>query len=165
MDIRNAYSQSNGPVIINHDTLISLCSSGKIIDAREGGLVLGRSHAEGDICILKSNEDGKFFIDGCLEGGEYLVNTLAAEKNKQRIEEINKYYVKNEVCALDNIRLSMKTRIINTHSEPSDKLIFFGGSPIFIVNKYATAKSYYELEALNHEDNHGNQFKLDFEPA
>jgi hypothetical protein len=101
---------------------IELIMLSKVIDARKGGFINGRSHLEGNIYLF--HFDGTDFkINGSVQGGEYIVNTQASALYKQRLEQINRdrptdinllTYPKMEF----NLSITDATNIINTHSEP-----------------------------------------------
>jgi hypothetical protein len=136
--------------LVTNDEFRVMLSLGWIIDGRAGGFVIGRSHDDGNINMIMELEDGNYSIFCNLEGGEYIINYLAYEAAKERVDEINSFYDEHDLPS--SIVLSDKTRILNTLSLPSDKLILISPGQ-FIVNKKATAKYYYELEDINYKNN------------
>ena len=62
-----------------------------IIDAKDGGLLLGPSHKEGGILFLFEYQDC-FRVFGEVEGYEYIVNKEQVMKYQSIIHDINKYY-------------------------------------------------------------------------
>lgn len=126
---------------------------GFVVDGRAGGLVIGRSHSTGDIYMVWREEDGSFtvtLVECCLEGGEFIVNASAYLASQERINEINRF--KEPQPELNQLELSPITKLLNTHAEPNDKLLWIERGQ-FIVNKHATAKHLKELEELNARDN------------
>ena len=71
--------------------------SGHIIDARAGGLVVGRHDNEEDIPMILGVATGVLQISGMMQGGEYVVNKEATAKHATRIEEINSYKTKSRI--------------------------------------------------------------------
>lgn len=139
------------------DEFIDLLFYSKVVDARGGGLIMGRSHLEGNIYMYCFDGKNFKYADCNLQGGEYLVNTLASTRYRARLEEINNdrplninllYYPKVDL----NIETNKYTSIINTHDEP-DKFLWVDDS-FFIINHYSTAKHYKELEEINFIENY-----------
>ena len=121
---------------------------GFILDGRSGGLVLGRSHEEGNIYTI-TERDGKYECSACMEGGEYLINKRSSAENKSAIIKINTF---NEPHAFPPIELNNFVRIFNTSAEPNDKIILIEYGQ-FIINKNATAKHLPEIEKINNKNN------------
>lgn len=125
---------------------------GHIIDARAGGLVLGRHHNEDDIPMLYSSAKGVFDLSGFMQGGEYILNTEASVKHKDRIEEINSY-MSTEYSPIKSLEVSDKTRIFNTNGIKGELIILVDAQQS-IVNRAATKKHFAELEKLNNSVTH-----------
>jgi hypothetical protein len=136
---------------ISQGTFIALNAANWIVDGRAGGLLLGRSHAEGHIFMLRGPYDGRFEIFATMQGGEYVLNHAAYTNEKSRVEEINAF--KDEHAVLREVSLSPSCRILNTHATPHDKLLWIGDKGVFIVNARATAKHIREIEAINQKWN------------
>lgn len=139
---------------------INLVLKGWVIDTRAGGYVLGRSHEQGNIYMFRfvyNSSESKISFDGNLEGGEYIVNYGAYIANKERFDEINKFYDQTYNIEFDKIKMSSKTRIFNAHATPYDKLLLIDNQNIMLINKFATAKYFEEIEHLNDV---GNTFQF-----
>lgn len=133
------------PGYLDLDSFARAFVNGWIVDGRNGGLVVGRSHAEGHIVFLSPGEQlGHYEIQGVMEGGEYLMNPLATKKHWRRLNEIN-------ACrdAFASVLPLKARRIIHTHAEPHDKLVVVHEQ--FVVNARATSKYVDELDAMNEE--------------
>jgi len=126
---------------------------GHIIDARAGGLVLGRNHNEDDIPMLSVMAPGIFQSCGMMMGGEFILNREATAKHKNRIEEINAYLKDSPFTPLTSISITEKTRVFNTNGIKGE-LIMFVDNGQFVVNRAATAKYFKELEELNNSVTH-----------
>jgi hypothetical protein len=114
---------------------INLIMKGWIIDTRAGGLVLGRSHDQGNIYMFRFTKEPtgfKISIDGNMEGGEYIVNYNAYIASKNRFDEINSFYDQTFNIDRSFFNITDKTRIYNAHATPSDKLLLIDNNPIFI---------------------------------
>jgi hypothetical protein len=134
----------------NKDAFHAMFAVGWIVDGRGGGLLLGRSHAGGNIYTLRQLRDGSFDCPCHVEGGEYIINRAAYLAFEKRIHEINEFNDGHDLTSC--ICISPKSRILNTHSEPYDKFLFLEEGQ-YIVNKNATAKYFDELEEINHDGN------------
>lgn len=123
--------------------------AGYIIDARSGGLVLGRTHEEGGIsCIAESG--GKFNVICRVEGGDFIVNGKANLKHQDRLQEIHEAS-KFLTTELTDYQLNDKSLIYNTFaSQP--KFLWITGSE-FIMNKNAASAYIEELEEINFTEN------------
>jgi hypothetical protein len=125
---------------------------GHIIDARAGGLVLGRHHNEDDIPMLFLSAVGVFDLSRYMQGGEYILNIEASVKHKDRLEEINSY-MSAEYSPIKSLEVSDKTRIFNTNGIKGELIILFDSAQ-FVVNRAATKKHFTELEKLNNSVTH-----------
>ena len=125
---------------------------GHIIDARAGGLVLGRHHNEDDIPMLFLSVVGVFDLSSYMKGGEYILNIEASVKHKDRLEEINSY-MSAEYSPIKSLEVSDKTRIFNTNGIKGELIILFDSAQ-FVVNRAATKKHFTELEKLNNSVTH-----------
>jgi hypothetical protein len=131
------------------ETFHQMISTGCIVDGRGGGLVLGRSHDGGNIFMIQELANGRFHIQGNLEGGEYILNFDAYTSAKERLEQINSF--KDEIDHISSICITPKLRVLNTHSEPNDKMLWIDTRGQFIINKRATTKHFQEIEEINHK--------------
>lgn len=123
--------------------------AGWVVDARSGGLVLGRTHAEGDIIIVHRITDGtdRFIVAAMMEDGEYILNVRASISEKARLDEINQ--LKGDTPSdITLATITPECHIFNTHADPFDKLLWVDRGQ-FIVNAFATSKHFAELESLN----------------
>ncbi|MCQ0168439.1 hypothetical protein DN388_15895 [Pseudomonas sp. S12(2018)] len=118
--------------------------NGWIVDARDGGLIVGRSHQNGHILMFQGTPSlGEFEHIGYVEGGEYIMSTGATESHMARLEEINR---DNAPCDTE-VPISLDSQIINTRAEPHDKFLVIEKQ--FIINRNATKRHFVELEKLN----------------
>jgi hypothetical protein len=133
---------------------INLIMKGWVIDTRAGGLVIGRSHDQGNIYMFRfiyNVTSFKISFAGNIEGGEYIVNYSSYLHSKKRFDEINNFY--EPTTNISDIKLTEKSRFFNTHATPSDKLLLIENNHIFVINKFATAKHFEEIEHLNSLNN------------
>ncbi|AWM24993.1 hypothetical protein AOX55_00001736 [Sinorhizobium fredii CCBAU 25509] len=133
------------------DTFFADLDHMRMMDARHGGLVLGRGGPEDDIPMYLYAGKGFFELAGLMQGGEYLLSRAASISHGALLEEINseKGEAKDESHAF-----SAFSSVINTNFMPE-----FGGLWIrrqqFIVNRFATQKHFATLEKINAEANWG----------
>jgi len=118
-----------------------------IVDARAGGLVIGRSHDDGSVIMIRQKHpEFNFVYASNLEGGEYIISKKAYFKYKERIEEINAYKWTGDRVDLYDI---CKCNILLTKNEPFDKILLIDHQVQFIVNKKATSRFLYEIDCIN----------------
>lgn len=118
--------------------------NGWIVDARDGGLIVGRCHEDGHILMLQGTSTlGVFEHIGFVEGGEYIMGTDATEAHYDRLKEINE---DNAPCDKE-ISVSLDSQIINTRAEPHDKFLVIQKQ--YIININSTKRHFRELEDLN----------------
>lgn len=139
-------SESN--IRLNSVELYELLMEGSLIDARAGGLIIGRDDAAEDIPMLSLVSFGIFQICGLMQGGEYMLNVSASTKYMERIKEINSYNDKKNYKALSSLKIMNSTSVINTNVNPG-KILLLVDNGQFIVNRAATVKYYEELEEMN----------------
>lgn len=125
----------------------TLINMGKVVDGRQGGLIVGRSHSEGNIYFFIQNSDNSFTCQGNLQGGEYLINSYSAQKFYNNLIEINKQISYQDLNTIDKIEVTKSTIVLNTHGEP-EKLLWLDGGQ-FIVNHYATRHFFTYIEQIN----------------
>ncbi|NSX90363.1 hypothetical protein [Agrobacterium tumefaciens] len=121
----------------------------RMMDARYGGLVLGRSDKEDDIPMYICRHGGVYTLVGMMQGGEYIMSRAATSKHGAILEQFNSE--QGEVGEI-NFPLTSKSSVINTNFMPP-----LGGIWItegqFIVNRYATKIHFDKLEVMNAEAN------------
>ncbi|WP_276122682.1 hypothetical protein [Pararhizobium qamdonense] len=118
----------------------------RIMDARLGGLVLGRPGPEDDIPMYAYATDGIFETWGLMQGGEYILSHEATKRHGPLLEEIN-----SEKGAVSELKFpSTPITTINTNLMPLFSGLWIRGKQ-FIVNRFATAANLELLEKLNFE--------------
>lgn len=128
---------------------------GELLDARAGGLIIGRNDDSDDIPMVFAVSVGIFQVYGNMQGGEYIINAVASTKYKERIEKINSYNRNNEYKPLNLLKVTDNTSVINTNVNPKSTLLLVDSGQ-FIINRAATAKYYDELEEINSSVNKAN---------
>jgi len=123
-----------------------------IIDAKQGGILLGPSHDEGGICFLQECHGG-FKVYGEVEGYEFIINRRSNESNCTKLELINNI----DRDFFDDFKpytFSKAILTINAASPDPDKykckyiiLDFKGGESV--INKYSTKKYLEEINKIN----------------
>ena len=134
------------PDVASEKEFMALFHAGFVVDGRLGGLVVGRSHAAGNIYMIQPDGAGGFGLAGHLEGGEYLVSYAAWLANPGRLEELNNDRTPHNAL-LNLIPIGLRT--LNTTAEPLDRLLYVSCEGQFIVNKWATAKHLEEINRIN----------------
>ncbi|EFK36810.1 Uncharacterised protein [Chryseobacterium gleum] len=88
------YSPKHGGYGYNFslNDIITMKANNMIMDANDGGLVLGPLHANGGIQVLQMNEDGSFNHCTEMEGWEYITSSLITENEREELLAINEIY-------------------------------------------------------------------------
>src|ERR1044071_6066974 len=102
------------PFRIHLGQLLIALTTGEVIDARRGGLVVGRHDAEDDVAIVRAVASGILEVCGRMQGGEFIVNARASVENIERLQEIN-CHTSAEYTPIANVALTDATRIFNTN--------------------------------------------------
>jgi len=130
-----------------------LNKKGYIKDFRLGGIIFGPSHLWGGInCYTCS--DSLFELVANIEGGEFIVNSGAAQIYSNRLEEINTDFS----GSIPKLVLDKKEIITNNRSQA----LWLDGNSPFIVNARSTAKHYEELLYINSLEGTKYQVKLSY---
>ncbi|WP_141343363.1 hypothetical protein [Bradyrhizobium sp. USDA 3458] len=114
------------------------------MDARFGGLVLGRDGPEDDIPLYQHQGGGIFAVVGLMQGGEYILCAEAVKFHRSRLVEI-----KSEKGAPLDLSYSPRSNVIDTNLMPPHGGLWVAYEDQFIVNRFATAKYFDELERIN----------------
>jgi hypothetical protein len=145
------------PHRLNFEAFFIELEQGRMLDARQGGLVVGRPGPADDIPMYRHFGKGIFEVVGLMQGGEFIASQLCTEKHRGWLEEINRE--KGNRPATIPMAYSPFASIINTNLLPQ-----WGGLWIsyqFVVNRFAAAKWLEELlwrNAMANADNVAGQF-------
>ena len=132
------------PYRLNFQDFFAELEAMRITDARLGGLVIGRLTAKDDIPMWHWR-DGTFAVAGLMQGGEYIISKAASARHGQRLEQINS---EKGVAAPIQVAHSQALSVINTNLMPPGGGLWISWSQ-YVINRYATAKYFDELERLN----------------
>lgn len=122
----------------------------RVLDVRHGGLIMGKSGKEDDIPLLQSEGNGIYSLKGFMHGGEYILSSAATHRHFKRLEEINSEMGMDGYGNLD-VRVSRHTCVINVDLVSDFLGLWIDPNGQFIINAFATAKHFLELEKLNSE--------------
>lgn len=141
--------KEENPIRCTAEDMYLLFYEGHIIDARAGGLVLGRNHNKDDIPMFAPVAPGIFQVLGLMQGGEFLINSNSAGKHSKRIEEINRNN-DDEYTPITSLIINEHSRVFNANGIKGDlSLLIDSGS--YIINRSATIRYYEELVDLNND--------------
>lgn len=89
------FEQGEHQTFFTHAQFYELVKRGQVIDGRSGGLVVGRSHSEGNIYFLTETYNGFYSIleTDHMQGGEYLINAKSTAHFGTTLEQLNNYRV------------------------------------------------------------------------
>lgn len=120
----------------------------EILDARGGGLIIGRDDAEDDIPMFQFIGNGIFIVVGLMQGGEFIVSAAGTSMFRAELEAIN-----NErgprVLPLPALNLSQSSSVLNTNLLSPIRGIWIDARGQFIINRHATAQHLRRLEEIN----------------
>lgn len=134
-------------VFISKEEFEQLEEKGSIVDARCGGLVIGRSHHDGNIYMIRQLPDRENYeLFSNMEGGEYIINHRAYISNKDTIENINSFRGSDYNVDMEEV---CRSPILLTQRYGGDKYLLIDSKSQFIVNKYATCLFLKELNKIN----------------
>ncbi|MFI0431218.1 hypothetical protein [Mariniflexile sp. HMF6888] len=125
-----------------------------IIDGTPGGLILGNSHSDGGIKVIRQYQKEELYeVIAEFEGWEYILNPLATTKEIDYLTKLNSEFAgkKDEFIEYD---IPNGINIINTkplfeNIKETNKLILLDQWSQFIINKHSTKKYLIELDELN----------------
>lgn len=120
--------------------------SGKVLNAKNGGLIIGREGPIDDIPMYMFVDNGIFQCVGYMQGGEYLLSAAATEMHMGRLKELNAET--GESFPLVMVPVTDKTSIINVNGHAPTAALWIANGQ-FAVNRFATARHLEELELMN----------------
>jgi hypothetical protein len=137
----------------SNEIVKKLTDCGLTAEGINGGLLLGRSHAEGGINVLERYADGYRLIAN-VEGQEYFMNAGAAKYFSKSLNEINNSERDKNLYSVQELAISGITTIDCFSDDPIFKSRFLltdARGVHFIVNKYSTCRHLTEIEKMNSE--------------
>lgn len=86
--------EKDGKLIRTYDELKLLAGLGEIVDGTLEGLILGNSHSDGGIKVIRQYlREVIYRVIAEYEGWAYILNPVARVKEKDYLTEINSKYV------------------------------------------------------------------------
>lgn len=141
---------------INKELFEKLKTDGLIVDASDGGLVLGHSHEDGGIYLVRQYPD-KILLVGEVEGWEYIFCKKVSENEHEKIQAINakgrdvfpwrrfsEYTIPQGITIIDGRKKLVKGCL-------ERPLLLLTGDRHWIVNKWSTQEHLRTLEKMNVE--------------
>ena len=125
-----------------------------IVDGTLGGLILGNTHSDGGIKVIRQYRSEKLYeVIAKFEGWEYILNPLATTKEMEYLTKLNSEFVntKEEFIEYEipNGIEIIDTKPIFDNIKETNKLILLSEWSQFIINKHSTKKYLTELNNLN----------------
>lgn len=124
--------------------------SGVIVDGRMGGLIVGRTFADGGIPVI-CQRGKEFLIHSFTQGHEFVLNRVASPRNLTRLKAINSGLTANEELPPDAEHPEVNHLII-TIAEPCDKFLWLNWNQTVVGSDYVD-RHMSELNAMNRETN------------
>lgn len=143
----------DGKTLITQAELQPLFDLGVIINGSGGGLLLGNSHSEGGIKVIRRYDDNLYEVVAELEGWEYIICAEGTYRDEEFLKTINgefdgrsdnftEYKIPDNITVID-------TRPSVENYYAINKILIFGEYAHFIINKNSTKKYLKELDVLN----------------
>lgn len=132
----------------------SVADENGIVNGILGGLVLGNSHVDGGIKVIRQYREEKLYeIIAELEGWEYVLNPATTQKELDHLNQLNSEFATMKELFKpfeipDGIDIIDARPVIENRKDTS-RLILFSEYSQFIVNKYSTKKYLTELDLVN----------------
>lgn len=137
----------NNKLTFTEDQLIAYSKVYGLHDGSVGGYVIGNSHDEGGIKVVReTGTKGIYELILEMEGDEYIMNAMATIKYKDRLDKINAF--KKTVPSIEYNQLNDLSNVIAVKNMG---MIVVSKWDQYIINKYATAKYIEELDRMNKE--------------
>lgn len=129
------------------DELISMFFEQEVVDVRAGGLIIGGHDKEDDIPMIAPVGKGVIQLVGMMQGGEFVINNIAAKKNEKRLEEINSYKI-GDYNPIQQLPITDTSKIYNVNNGNKKKAVYLYVES-YVINRFATQKYYEELLKIN----------------
>lgn len=117
----------------------------KIFDGSKGGIVIGKTHAEGGIHLFIKLSDGSYRYWGEMEGKEFISPPNLSEKQFEMLVAINDKIGTSEISVLEDFEVIDLTK-------ESLQILLLSDSNQFIIKKESTLTNLKEiLEVIQNE--------------
>ncbi|MBS1649981.1 MAG: hypothetical protein JSR09_09785 [Bacteroidetes bacterium] len=140
--------------LFTFDHIDKLYKDNSIIDARQGGLLLGPSHDDDGVYFLFEYQDG-FRLYGEAEGFEYIINRDSAARHRNLVGQINNhdrdFFPNFSAYKFDNSILTIDATSPDKTLYKSKFIILDVRGGFAIINKYSTKIFLAEIDILNRQ--------------
>ena len=146
--------EKDGRMMLTYEELEPIADANGIVNGTVGGLILGNSHSDGGIKVIRPyNSEGIYEVIAEFEGWEYILSPLATSEEKEYLTKINSEYSGTKK-PFSEFKIPEGITILDTNPmieniKESNKLILLNGQEQFIINKHSTKKYLIELENIN----------------
>ncbi|MDX8554557.1 hypothetical protein MK851_13115 [Tenacibaculum sp. 1B UA] len=150
--------KKDGKLMFTLNDLKPITEGGGIVDGTLGGLILGNSHANGGIKVIRQYQNEELYeVIAEFEGWEYILNPLTTTKEIQQLTLINSEF-NNTKDEFIEYKIPKDIKVIDTRPlleniKETNKLILLDKWSQFIINKHSTKKYLTELDFLNKKHN------------
>ena len=146
--------QKDGKLMFTLADLKPIAEGNGIVDGTFGGLILGNTHSEGGIKVIRQYKKEELYeIIAEFEGWEYIINPLATNKETEYLTKLNSEFVDTKEKFIEyeipNGIEIIDTKPIFENIKETNKLILLDEWSQFIINKHSTKKYLIELDNLN----------------
>ena len=146
--------EKDGKIMFTLEDLKPIAEGNGIVDGTLGGLILGNTHSDGGIKVIRQYRSEELYeVIAEFEGWEYILNPLATTKEMEYLTKLNSEFVntKEEFIEYEipNGIEIIDTKPIFENIKETNKLILLNEWSQFIINKHSTKKYLTELNSLN----------------
>lgn len=141
------YINDNFDLFLSLEEVQTLLESGGAVDGSNGGLVTGKFHNEGGIHVIQPHGDKyKYILE--MEGYEYLINPIATERHLDWLVRINEEVKNDKSVEPKPFFVPEQIKVIDARNNQPE-IILVSQQSQFIVNRAATEKNLFLLDAIN----------------
>lgn len=152
----------NNKIYLTLDELKPIVKAEGVVDGSFGGLILGNSHSDGGIYVIRQHQTEPIFeIIAEFEGYEYLMHPGATADHLDYLTKINGEFTNVETLPFEYYDVPANINVLDTwpimkNIKETNKIIILGDYQQFIVNRHSSKKYLIELDNLNEKYRAGN---------
>lgn len=136
----------------NSTMMNHLKNSGRVLEVKDDGLILGNSHNDGGIqCFMRTDNETCFCHFGEIEGWEFVLSINEHQKILSKI---------NSTCWMEkNLRTYLNIDMFKEYDIPNnintiringkEQILLFNTDLYYIINKFSTKKYLHQLNEMN----------------
>jgi hypothetical protein len=140
---------------ISKATFYKMRNKGLVIDGTKGGLIVGPSHEEGGVLVVREYLD-KILVVAELEGYEYFINAKASKQYYSEIEKINSAYEQRvDYVKFASYKIPATIRVIDVQHKKvdgkSERPLLLMRQDQWCVNRLSSKEYLKQLDQMNNK--------------